>query len=712
MDQTNKPNTDRPPRRNNSRSGGNRPGGNRPAGNSARKPQNGGSNKNNNGLSTSRGAAIRAQKRSLDDARKMVDQYSAAKPAEQRRANVIADDFDKLKISFLGGLEDVGEKNTAVIEYQNDAIILDCGNSLGIDLPGINYEIADTTYLESIKHKIRGYVATHGHLDHIGGLKHIVPKFPAPIYGSRFTLGIVEKTFEDMPPGQHQTFKPEMVIMEIDNHEKLKIGPFFVELIRVTHSIPEATAVNIETPVGRIIATGDFRLDPEPLDKKPTDISRLKELGDQGVLLLLSESTNVEQEGRVPTEQTLEKSFMDVITQARGRVFCAVFSSNMNRTQMIINGAVASGRKVALDGRSMMAYAEIAVRQGLLKVPKGTFMAMRDIAKIEDDKILVMCTGGQGEPNAALMRMSEGAHNHIKLKAGDTVIVSSNPIPGNEIRYDMIGNNLAKMDVILFRSPTHELDGCGPLHVSGHARRDEMREMISLVRPKFFIPVHAGALRRRYHADLAVGEGIKRENVMLGQNGSSYLLSAEKMTQTEDIPYGSILVDQTGAVVSGVVVKDRVILSEEGLVAVILTVDKKSGQLLTSPDIITRGFIYIRDSEELMNGLRLELRRAVTQRFKRIDLDRFKAELKDHITHYLYDQTQRSPIVIPVVNVVGGGKPAGDKPARGGNARNGDRPAITVSADTAKTPEDMAEEQKQRFEEMRARLLNQDPRTD
>ena len=705
MDTNNKPNN-KPPRSNN-RSGG------KPN----RRPQNGSSNNKNNGLSTSRGAAIRAQKRSLDDARKMVDQYSAAKPAEQRRANQITDDFDKVKISFLGGLEDVGEKNTAVIEYQNDAFILDCGNSLGIDLPGINYEIADPSYIESIKHKIRGYVITHGHLDHMGGLKHMVPKFPAPIYGSRFTLGIVEKTFEDMPPGEHQSFKPEYVTMEMDNHEKLKIGPFFIELIRITHSIPEASAVNIETPVGRIVATGDFRLDPEPLDKRPSDVARLKELGDQGVLLLLSESTNVEQEGRVPTEQTLEKSFMDVITGAQGRVFCAVFSSNMNRTQMIINAAVASGRKVALDGRSMMAYAEIAVRQGLLRVPKGTFMAIRDIAKIDDDKILIMCTGGQGEPNAALMRMSEGAHNHIKLKGGDTVIVSSNPIPGNEIRYDMIGNNLAKMDVILYRNPTHELDGCGPLHVSGHARRDEMREMINLVRPKFFIPVHAGALRRRYHADLAVGEGIKRENVMLGENGSSYLLSKDKLEQTEDVPYGSLLVDQTGALVSGVVVKDRVILSEEGLVAVILTIDKKSGQLMTSPDIITRGFIYIRDSEELMTGLRTELRRAVQQRFKRIDLDRFKAELKDHVTHYLYDQTQRSPIVIPVVNVVSGGKSGGnDRTSNGngnGNSRRQDRPQDAQKpVAEAKSPEDMAEEQKQRFEEMRARLLNQDPRTD
>lgn len=669
------------------------------------RPKNSEQNNKNNGMSTSRGAAIRAQKRSLDDARKAVEQYSAAKPAEQRRANIVTDDFDKVKISFLGGLEDVGEKNTAVIEYQNDAIILDCGNSLGIELPGINYEIADATYLESIKHKIRGYVITHGHLDHIGGLKHIVPQFPAPIYGSGFTLGIVGKTFEDMPPGKNQNYKPQLVVMSMDNHEKLKLGSFFIELIRVTHAIPEASAVNIETPVGRIVATGDFRLDPEPLDKKPSDISRLKQLGDEGVLLLLTESSYADSEGRTPTEHTLEKSFMDVITNAQGRIFCAVFSSNMNRTQMIINAAVASGRKVALDGRSMMAYAEIAVRQGLLKVPKGTFMAMRDIAKIDDEKILVMCTGGQGEPNAALMRMSEGTHTHIKLKSGDTVVVSSSPIPGNELRYDMIGNNLAKMGVILFRHPTHEIDGCGPLHVSGHARRDEMREMMELVRPKFIVPVHGGFLRRKYHAELAIEHGWKRENTFLAQNGQSYLLSTDKFEQTADVPYGSLLVDQTGALVSGVVVKDRIVLAEEGLVAVILTIDKKSGQLLTSPDIITRGFIYIRDSEELMNGLRAELRRAVSQRFKRIDLDRFKAELKDHVTHFLYDQTQRSPIVIPVVNVVGGGKSSGDKQGQRSSDNKSEK-----GSEVFKSPEDMAEEQKVRFEEMRARLLSQQPR--
>lgn len=662
------------------------------------------SNNRSNSITTStvprvsRGAAIRAQKRTAEMAQKLVDEYASAETKKlQPRANVIVDDFNKLKLTFLGGLDDVGEKNTAILEYQNDAIIIDCGNNLGVDLPGINYEIVDPSYLETIRHKIKGYVVTHGHLDHIGGLKHIVPMFPAPIYGSRFSLGIVEKTFEDVPVGT-DVFTPKLMVMNIDNHERLKIGVFMIELIRITHSIPEATAVCIDTPVGRVIATGDFRLDPEPLDHLPSDTARLQKLGDEGVLMLLTESSYSDSEGRTPTEHTLLQSFHDVMAKANGRIFCAVFSSNMNRIQMIIDAAVAVNRKVAFDGRSMMSYAEIAVRQGILKVPKGTMIAMRDSASVPDDKLLVLCTGGQGEPGAALQRMSEGEHKHIKLKAGDTVVISSSPIPGNEVRYDMIGNNLAKMGLHLFRHPSHELDGCGPLHVSGHARRDEMREMLRLVRPKFVVPVHAGMLRRKYHGELAVEEGWPRERVILANNGDSYVVSADKFEPAGQVPHGSLLVDQTGAIVSNIVIKDRLMLAEEGLVAVVLTVDKKSGQLLTSPDIITRGFIYIRDNEELMNSFRTELRRAVAQRFKRIDLDRFKAELKDHITHFLFEQTGRSPIAIPVVNVIGGG---GKTKSKNNETEPSNQP----------TPEQIAAEQQRRFQELRARLLGQDQKS-
>jgi ribonuclease J len=636
----------------------------------------------------SRGAAIRAQKRNHEDANRIISQYEGK---VQKRANRVVDQFDKLKVTFLGGLEDVGEKNMAIIEWQNDAIVLDCGNNLGIDLPGVNYEINDMTYLESIKHKLRGYVITHGHLDHMGGLRHVVPQFPAPVYGSRFTIGVIEKTFEDELAGQTD-FKPELVTVNIDNHKKQKIGVFSVEFIRVTHAIPEPAAICIETPAGRILATGDFRLDPEPLDNLPVDKTRLRELGDQGVLLLLSDSSYADVEGRTPTEHTLQESFHDVISKASGRVFVAVFSSNLNRTQMIINAAVATGRKVALDGRSMLAYAEIAVRQGILRVPKGTIVSMQQAANIPGDQVLVMCTGGQGEPNAALQRMSEGEHKHVNLGDGDTVIISSTPIPGNEVSYDMISNRLKKKGVRLFRHPTHELDGCGPLHVSGHAKRDELREMIQLTRPKFFIPVHAGHLRRYYHAELAMEEGVPRKHILTPENGDSLYFTPESVEHGGSVPYGSLLVDQTGSVLSSLVIKDRLMLSEEGIVTVILTIDKKSGQLLTSPDIVSRGFIAMKDNGDLMTALRVELRRAVQQRFKRVDLDRFKTEMREHITHFLFEQTEHSPIVIPVVNVI-----------------SGKVEAKTVHANREpKSDEAVARQEQKRFQEMRARLLGQD----
>lgn len=648
-------------------------------------------NKPGNSSAKTRGAAFRAVKRNQDDAQRVVDQYAGASVKTQR-ANVIKDAENKLKVTFLGGLEDVGEKNMAVIEYGNDALILDCGFNLGIELPGINYEINDTAYLDTIRHKIRGYLLTHGHMDHVGGLKHVVPKYPAPIFGSRYTIGIVEKSFDD--EGTDPTFKPELVIVDADSHERLKAGVFFFEFIRVTHSIPDPTAICIDTPVGRIIATGDFRLDPEPLDNLPSDTARLAQLGREGVLLLLSDSSYADTEGRTPTEHTLQKSFHNVITSAPGRIFVAVFSSNINRTQMIINAAAAAGRKVALDGRSMLAYVEIAIRQGILKVPKGTIIAMRETAGIPDEGLLIMCTGGQGEPNAALQRMSQGEHKYIKLKAGDTVLISSTPIPGNEVSYDQISNRLSRLGVRMFRHPTHELDGCGPLHVSGHARRDELSEMIRLTKPKFFIPVHGGSLRRRYHGELGIEENIPRGNVLLPENGDSLFFTAESVEQGGKVPHGSVLVDQTGNVVSGIVVKDRLMLGEEGILTVVLTIDKKSGQLLTSPDIVSRGFIAMKDSEEQVSLLRSELRRAVGQRFKRIDLDRFKAEMREFVMHFLFEQTGRSPIVIPVINVVGG---------------KGEIRTVHASRQPKSAEDAVAAEQK-RFAEMRARLLGTDQR--
>jgi len=689
----------------NNRQGQNNRGGNRNGG----RPIN---NRNNQAPSqdqgaprgVSRGAAVRAQKRSQMDAQRIANQYQAANVSEdnnRRRANVI-DDTPRLKIIGLGGMDGGGSKNSILVEYVNDAVIIDYGNDLSVDLPGINYGIADTVYLESIRHKLRAYIITHGHLDHIGGLPHIVPKFPAPIYGSKFTIGRVEEIFENFGLPMPDGFELKTVTMNEDTHERLKIGDFFVELVRITHSIPGSTCVVLDTPVGRIINTGDFRFDPNPLDHERSDIERLKELGNEGVLALLSESTTVERLGRTPSESTIEQSFIDIIDQAPGRIFVGLFSTNMNRVQMIINAAIHHNRKIAMDGRSMVSTLEMAVRHGFMKVPKGTFVPIASAATMPDDQLVVVCTGSQGEPSSALQRMANGEHRHIKLKEQDTVILSSTPIPesGNDSLIGTMVDNMVMKGVHVFEARNHELDHVGPLHVSGHASQDEYAEMINYTKPKFFIPIYGAYRVKQRHIDLAVEQGIPRANTANVLNGEVIALTPDKMEVIGEVPNGTILVDQTGAVVSNVVVKDRVLLAEEGLVAVILTVDKKSGNLMTSPDIVSRGFIYMRDNEEIMNGLRNELRRAVTQRFKRVDLDRFKAELKDHITHYLFEQTQRSPIIIPVVNVVGG-------VGKGENAK------VTTSAGgRTKTAEEIAAEQQARFQQMRERLLTQDARID
>jgi ribonuclease J len=652
--------------------------------------------------SVSRGAAIRAQKRNQEDANRIANQYqdaSAKQIQAPRRANVI-DDSPRLKITGLGGMDGGGSKNMILVEYMNDAVIIDCGNDLGVDLPGINYGIPDMAYVESIKHKLRAYIITHGHLDHIGALPHIVPKLPAPIYGSKFTIGRVEEIFQNFGLPMPQGFELKTVMMNENTHERLKIGPFFVELVRVTHSIPGSTVVILDTPVGRIVNTGDFRFDPNPLDHERTDTDRLKELGNEGVLALLSESTTVERLGRTPSESTIEPTFKEIMERAPGRIFVAMFSTNINRVQAIINSAVHHNKKIALDGRSLVSTLEMAVRHGFVRIPKGTIVPIASVATLNDSDIVIVCTGSQGEPNSALQRMAAGDHKHIKLKEQDTVVLSSTPIPesGNDSLIGNMEDDMIRKGVHIFEHRNHELDGIGPLHVSGHASRDEYAEMIQMMKPKFFIPIYGAFRSKQRHIDVAIEQGVPRANTINAENGQVIAITSDKMELAGEVPHGTVLVDQTGAIVSNIVIKDRLMLAEEGLVAVVLTVDKKTGNLLTSPDIISRGFIYMRDNEELMNSFRTELRRAVGQRFKRVDLDRFKQEIKEHVTHFLFEQTQRSPIVIPVVNIIGGKGP--EKPNNGENGKN-----------TA-APQEEAEDLQKRFQQMRAKLLNQDARVD
>jgi ribonuclease J len=605
--------------------------------------------------------SLRASQRNKDMNNKIVGQYNLSdqKDANKSVIKPLSNSDNKLRVIALGGSAETGSNNMILLEYGDDAIVIDSGFNLSVDLPGVNYGISDITYLESIKYKVRGYVFTHGHLDHVGATPYVLPKVPAKVYGTHFTIGMIKKQFEEDHFHLDEPFEPDCVVMNMDSHERLVLGCFTVELVRVTHAIPESSMVVVDTPLGKVINTGDFRLDPEPLDHRPTDIERIKQLGDEGVLLLMSESTTTSREGRTPTEHTLQPSFIDVIEKAPGRVFMAVFSTNINRIQMVINAAVQHGRKVSIAGRSMIAHIELAVRLGNIKIPKGTIVPIREIANVKDDQVVVICTGGQGELNAVLQRMSIGEHPNITLKPGDTVVVSSTPIPGNEVSYETISNDLTNKGVRLFRAITHNVDGCGPLHVSGHASRDEHRDMINMVRPKYFMPIYGGALNRKYHIDMAVQEGVKSSNCFMMNNGEILEIADNGARKNGLIHSGVVLIDNTGMVVPGLVIKDRLAMRDDGIVNVVITIDPRN-RLLASPDIVTRGFIYIKENEDIINGLR-DLCRNLSKNINVKSIDRSKQLIRDEVMHYLYIHTKRSPLVIPVINIIGGPRPIGFK---------------------------------------------------
>jgi ribonuclease J len=599
--------------------------------------------------------AVRASLRNLERAREasgMNDTdrpvnrsaFSGSKPANTSRFSAAP----TLKVIPLGGLGEVG-RNMNVIEYGNDAIIVDAGLRLGIDLPGINYAIPELTYLDKIKTKIRGHVFTHGHLDHVGAMPFVLSNYPAPCYGSRFTLDMLERIMLDRDPDT----RLDKRYLNPDSHEKIAIGPFKIEIVRVTHSIPDACAVVIETPVGKIVHTGDFKFDPKPLDGKLADLDRLRVIGEEGALLLMSDSTNCEALGRTPSESLIEPTIDMLIKNAPGRIIISAVSTNINRIQMIINAATKEHRKVAIDGRSMLANVELAVRNGYMKIPRGTILAMRDIGRVPDKQLAIVSTGHQGELGSVLMRMASGEHKFVKLKSSDTIIMSSSIIPGNEQAVIGVVDRLLREGAIVFRHTTRDLDGTGILHVSGHANRDELTEMIGMVKPKYFMPIHGEFHHQVRHAELAVHAGIPKANVFVLDNGDVFEVNNASASKTGRVPAGTQLVDQTGEIVPNLVIQDRLLMSQDGIVVVVLTLDRKNGAVLSSPDIIRRGFVYLKEAEDLMNDLRGELRGFSSRRFGKVEINRFKQELRDHINGFLFQRTARSPIIIPVINVIG-----------------------------------------------------------
>lgn len=627
--------------------------------------------------STRRGEVQRAQRRVSENVNVRASQHVINVPVNKNRLNGYGGkqftllDLKKqrpsnrpsLKVIPIGGLGEMGiGKNMMALEYDNDIIVIDMGFLFpGSDYPGINYIIPDTTYLEERKDKIRGIVFTHGHLDHIGAFRHIVSKIPAPVYASRFTTGMLQKNMEE----SSDDYEPEYNILDPEAHERVQIGDSFsIELVRVNHSIPDATAVVVRTPVGVVIDTGDWRFEEDPVDGKKFDLERLTEIASkESILLLMNESTNCESEGtHTHGERDIQVSLGQVMDKyPSSRLIISCFSSQLHRMQLILEEAKAHDRKVAFAGYSMIQNLEVALRANAIKIPKDVVIKMEDISKLPDGKVTVVCTGSQGEFNAVLNRMATGAHKHIKIKQSDVVVFSSNPIPGNEKYVVRTVDGLMREGSGVIQNGRTHLTGVGPLHLSGHGYYDDHVKLISALNPTYYLPIHGEFHMLAHNAELAEKEcAIPANNIFVCDSGDVVEFyhdgSAKK---TGRVHVGGLMFDDSGAEVSEVVLKDRIHMANEGIFVVVLTVSRGNGRLLTSPDIISRGFIYLRDSEELMNLIRQYLKQKVARLFngRKIDIDLAKKELRDELTHLLYDQTRRTPIIIPVINEIGGGAP-------------------------------------------------------
>ncbi len=561
-----------------------------------------------------------------------------------------------LKVIPIGGTE-IG-KNTTCLEYNDEIVIIDMGFLFpGDDFPGINYIVPDITYLEERKDMVKGVIFTHGHLDHIGAFHHLIPKIPAPVYATKFTTEMLKKNMEE----ENTDFVPDYHVLNPENHDVAKIGKYFsVELVRVNHSIPDAACVVIHTPVGVVVSSGDWRFEANPVDGKKFDLDRLTEIATkEGVHLLINESTNCETDGTNDvSESEVKYSFKQIMDQfTHSRIIISSFSSQIHRLQGAIEEAATHGRKVAVAGTSMINNVEIALRTGDLKIPANTVMKLEDIIKLPDNQVTILCTGNQGEINAVLNRMANGSHRFIKIKSSDIIVLSSSRIPGNEEHVAMMEDNLIREGSDVISKNNSSFYGVGALHTGGHGHHDDHVKFITALNPKFYFPNHGDFTFLVHNAEIAEKEcSIPKQNIFVCDAGDTVEFYHDgTAARTNRVHVGNVMYDDAGAIVSDVVLKDRIHMSHEGIFVVVLTVQRATGRLLSSPDIISRGFIYLRDSEELINSIRAYAKQKVARAYagRRVDMETLKKDLREEITQILYDQTSRTPIVIPVVNEIG-----------------------------------------------------------
>ena len=557
-------------------------------------------------------------------------------PAEKKGLYLIL--AEKMKIIPLGGLDEIG-KNMTVYEHGGELIVVDCGMGFpGDDMYGIDLIIPDVTYLVKNKSRIRGLFITHGHEDHIGAIPYVLKQVNMPIYCTRLTAGLIKLKLEE-----HGLLKSTKLIT-VEAGEMIRVGKFYVEFIHVNHSIADSVAFAIHTRMGVIVHTGDFKIDSTPIDGAVIDLGRFGELGKEGVLALLADSTNVERPGYTMSERVVGKTFHRLFTGCKQRISVTTFASNVHRIQQVIDAAADCGRKVAVTGRSMENIMKVATELGYMKVPKNTVVDINKIKSLPLEKQVIVTTGSQGEEMSALYRMAFSQHRQIDVGPGDRVIISASAIPGNEKTIGRVINELFRkgVDVIYNKSD--------PLHVSGHACQEELKIIHALTKPRFFIPLHGEQRMLQIHSQLAQDMGMDRNHIAIADNGSVIEITAKTIKLGGTVPSGEVYVDGSGVGdVGAVVMRDRKRLAEDGMVVVVLPVSSHDGNLISEPEIITRGFIYVKESGDLMKELQGVARDAVENVRRRRDDGELKGTVKSAVSSYLFKTTKRNPMVIPVV---------------------------------------------------------------
>ncbi len=547
---------------------------------------------------------------------------------------------EKIRLVPLGGLGEVG-KNMMVVEYGDDLIIIDAGSMFPDDeMFGVDLVIPDISYLHDKKQNVRGIFVTHGHEDHIGSLPYILPAldFP-PIYATRLTQGLINVKLKE-----HRQLD-KVVVNMVNAGDRVEAGKCSVEIVRVNHSVPDATALAIHTPLGIVVHTGDYKFDHTPVNGAPADFGTLARLGNEGVLVAMGDSTRIESPGYTPSERVINDSFDKIFANAPGRIILATFASLLSRVQQVIDTAERYDRHLALVGRSMINNVQMALELGYLHIPQGMLIRAEDIRQFQPEQVAIVCTGSQGEPTSALTRIANQDHRLIRIQPNDTVILSATPVPGNERMVNRTINNLFRQGAEVY------YQAIANVHVSGHAAQEEQKLMLSLLRPKFFLPVHGEYRQLVLHAKLAYSLGIPEKHILVAEDGDVVEVTGDEFKTVGHTPCGNVFVDGLGVGDIGqIVLRDRQVLAQDGILMVVLTVDKESGQPLAGPDIVSRGFVYMRDSEELLANARSRvLDSFVGLNGHSSDWSFVKDKIRHTLSEFLYEQTHRRPMVLPVV---------------------------------------------------------------